>query len=126
MDILVFIHIFININKKIFEKVLSISKKWGNDENMMYVVGATQAEMLKNIRDIVPSHFLLIPGVGAQGGNLQDVAKFGLNKDCGLLVNASRSIIYASSGMDFAEKARQEALNMQKEMAGILEKSAVL
>ena len=113
-------------NKKIFEKVLSRSVKWGNHENMMFVVGATQAEMLKGIREIVPSHFLLIPGVGAQGGNLNDVAKFGMTTDCGLLVNASRSIIYASSGRDFAEKARQEALNMQKEMSVLLEKSGVV
>lgn len=112
-------------NKKIFEKVLARSQKWGTDENIMYVIGATQADMLKSIRNIVPSHFLLIPGVGAQGGKLEDVAKYGLNKDCGLLVNASRSIIYASSGKDFAEKAREEALTMQREMQIILEKAGI-
>jgi orotidine-5'-phosphate decarboxylase len=107
-------------NKKLFEQVLSKSQGWGTDENMMYVVGATQAEMLNDIRKIVPDHFLLVPGVGAQGGSLQEVAKYGLTKDCGLIVNSSRNIIYASGGTDFAEKAREEALKMQKEMEGIL------
>lgn len=108
--------------KKLFEKVLIHSQKWGNTNNMMYVVGATQAKMLEKIRKIVPEHFLLIPGVGAQGGNLTEVAQYGMNKNCGLLVNASRSIIYASNGKDFAEKARQEALKMQQEMEVLLEK----
>jgi len=83
---------------------------------MMYVVGATQAQQLETIRKIVPDHFLLVPGVGAQGGSLQEVARYGMNKEVGLLVNASRSIIFASSKEDFAEKAREEASRMQKEM----------
>lgn len=107
--------------KKLFEQVLATSKKWGTPENMMYVVGATQAEMLKDIRKLVPDHFLLVPGVGAQGGSLPDVAKYGMNKQCGLLVNSSRGIIYASNGTDFAEKARQEAQILQKEMQQLLE-----
>jgi orotidine-5'-phosphate decarboxylase len=86
----------------------------------MYVVGATKADMLAHIRQLVPDAFLLVPGVGAQGGSLQEVAKYGLNADCGLLVNAGRSIIYASSGLDFSQKAGQEAQQMQAEMAGIL------
>ncbi|HAA00127.1 MAG TPA: orotidine-5'-phosphate decarboxylase [Flavobacteriales bacterium] len=108
------------VEEKLFERVLKVSGQWGNASNMMYVVGATQASMLERIRQIVPDHFLLVPGVGAQGGSLEDVARFGMNKDCGLLVNASRSILYASSGSDFAEKAREEALNMQQQMAALL------
>ncbi len=107
--------------KKLYQQVLERSQAWGSNENMMYVVGATQAEMLTDIRKIVPDHFLLVPGVGAQGGSLQEVAKYGLTKDCGLIVNSSRNIIYASGGTDFAEKAREEALKMQKEMAGVLD-----
>ncbi len=103
--------------KRLFEHVLETSQKWGNDGNMMYVVGATQAEMLEVIRKIVPHHFLLIPGVGAQGGSLETVVKYGMNKDCGLLVNASRSIIYASKDRNFAERAAHEAAAIQKEMA---------
>jgi orotidine-5'-phosphate decarboxylase len=106
---------------KLFEEVLSRSKNWGSNENMMFVVGATKAEMLSSIRKIVPDHFLLVPGVGAQGGSLQEVAKYGLTKDCGLLVNSSRNIIYASKGTDFAEKSREEALKVQREMAAILD-----
>lgn len=105
----------------LYEQVLKISSGWGNAENMMYVVGATKAEYLSDIRKLVPDHFLLVPGVGAQGGSLSEVARYGMNKDCGLLVNASRSILYASSGTDFAEKARAEALKMQEEMAELLE-----
>ena len=105
---------------KLFEEVLTISQEWGTPENMMYVVGATQADHLVTVRKIVPDHFLLVPGVGAQGGSLRDVAKYGMNKDCGLLVNASRSILYASNGKDFAEKAREEALKIQQEMATLL------
>ncbi len=107
---------------RIFEDVLRISKSWSTPDTMMYVVGATKAEMLSDIRKIVPEHFLLVPGVGAQGGSLTEVAKYGMNKQCGLLVNSSRGIIYASSGEDFAEKARAEALILQKEMAELLEK----
>jgi orotidine-5'-phosphate decarboxylase len=106
--------------EKLFEKVLKTSKAWGSDENMMYVVGATKAEMLADIRKIIPTHFLLVPGVGAQGGSLQEVAKYGLTGECGLLVNSSRQIIYASSETDFAEKAREEALKVQQEMALLL------
>jgi orotidine-5'-phosphate decarboxylase len=106
--------------KRLFELVLDRSSKWGNCENMMYVVGATQAQMLADIRTIIPEHFLLVPGVGAQGGSLEEVAKYGMNAQCGLLVNASRSILFASSGSDFAEKAREEALKMQGQMDVLL------
>ena len=105
----------------LYEKVLRISKKWGTSENTMYVVGATQAEMLTEVRRLIPDHFLLVPGVGAQGGSLEDVAAYGMNAKCGLLVNSSRGIIYAGSGEDFADKARAEALILQKEMQLLLE-----
>ncbi|NVO21667.1 MAG: orotidine-5'-phosphate decarboxylase [Bacteroidetes bacterium] len=104
----------------LFQQVLSRSHKWGSAENMMYVIGATRAEMLAEVRKIIPDHFLLVPGVGAQGGSLQEVAKYGLNSHCGLLVNASRSIIFASSDTEFAIKAGAEALAMQKEMEILL------
>ncbi len=121
---------FLNISnsdgKRLFEKVLEISSKWGTAENMMYVVGATQAEMLKEIRKIVPDHFLLVPGVGAQGGSLQQVADYGMNHDCGLLVNASRSILYASAENDFAVKAREEAKKLKDEMEIYLRKYSVI
>jgi len=106
--------------KPLFEHVLEISKHWGTEDNMMYVVGATQAEMLVKIRAIIPNHFLLVPGVGAQGGSLQEVAKYGITKECGLLVNSSRAIIYADSTTTFAQTAAQEAEKVQKEMAHIL------
>lgn len=105
---------------RLFEKVLKTSQTWGSEENLMYVVGATQARSLEEIRKIAPDHFLLIPGVGAQGGSLAEVSRFGLNKDCGLLVNSSRGIIYASTGEDFADRAQEEAAVIQKEMAGYL------
>jgi len=105
---------------RLFERVLDRTSKWGTPDNIMYVVGATKAEMLEDIRKIVPDHFLLVPGVGAQGGDLNAVAKYGLNDHCGLLVNASRSILFASAGDDFAEKAKLEALSMQQEMETIL------
>ena len=105
---------------RLYEQVLKTSQQWGNADNMMYVVGATRAEMLADVRKIVPDHFLLVPGVGAQGGNLQEVVKYGMNKECGLLVNSSRNIIYASDKEDFATKAREEAMKMQKEMASLL------
>lgn len=108
--------------KKLFQQVLEISKSWGSDKNMMYVVGATRAEELVEIRRIIPNHFLLVPGVGAQGGNLQDIARNGMNSDCGILVNSTRSIIYAGNGLDFAEKARIEAKKLQVEMGVILSK----
>ncbi len=105
----------------LYQNVLETSKKWGTPDNMMYVVGATKAEMLSDIRKVVPDSFLLVPGVGAQGGSLSDVAKFGMNKQCGLLVNSSRGIIYASDGADFAEKAKEEAMKLQKEMEILLD-----
>src|ERR1035437_226461 len=100
----------------LFETVIETSMKWGNIENLMYVVGATKADMLEGIRKIIPDHFLLVPGVGAQGGSLEEVWKHGSNKVCGLLVNASRNIIYAGNGKDFAEKARDEAFKIQQQM----------
>ncbi len=103
-------------DRYLFETVLETSRQWGDASKLMYVVGATKAEMLTGIRKIVPDNFLLIPGVGAQGGNLADVVKYGMNKDCGLIVNASRSIIYASQGEDFAQKAGEEAHTMQQDM----------
>ena len=106
--------------ERLFEKVLKTSLNWGTDENMMYVVGATKAEMLTDIRAIVPDHFLLVPGVGAQGESLAEVAKYGLNSTCGLLVNSSRQIIYASSEADYAQAARVEAEKVQVEMEQIL------
>lgn len=107
--------------KLLYQEVLLASKKWSTPDNMMYVVGATKAEMLSDIRKIIPESFLLVPGVGAQGGSLSDVAKYGMNKQCGLLVNSSRGIIYASTGENFAEKAREEAMKLQKEMEVLLE-----
>lgn len=107
-------------HQKLYEQVISTSSKWASSNQMMYVVGATKAEEFKNIRKLAPDHFLLVPGVGAQGGSLSAVCEFGLNKECGLLVNAARSIIYASNGEDFAEKAREEALKLQQEMEQIL------
>jgi orotidine-5'-phosphate decarboxylase len=113
-------------DEKLFEKVIKTSKEWGTEENLMYVVGATKAEKLKEIRDIIPNHFLLVPGVGAQGGSLQEVAENGLNDKCGLLVNSSRGIIYASSEKDFAEKAGQAAKEVQQEMAELLKGNGLL
>ncbi len=107
---------------RLFEKVLTKSQEWGNDENMMYVVGATQGSMFADIRKLAPNHFLLVPGVGAQGGSLQEVCKYGITKDCGLLVNSSRGIIYASQGDDFAEVAAQKAKELQEQMAEELAK----
>lgn len=108
--------------ERLFEKVLKKSQEWGNDRNMMYVVGATQGRMFEDIRKIVPDHFLLVPGVGAQGGSLQEVCKYGMIKDCGLLVNSSRGIIYASHDEDFAEVAGQKAQELQLQMADELAK----
>ena len=108
--------------ERLFEKVLKKSQEWGNDENMMYVVGATQGQMFEDIRKVAPNHFLLVPGVGAQGGSLQEVCKYGIIKDCGLLVNSSRGIIYASNGDDFAEVAGQKAKELQEQMAAELAK----
>ena len=108
--------------KKLYETVLETSKKWKNAQNLMYVVGATKAEYFAEIRKIIPNSFLLVPGVGAQGGNLQEVCKYGMNQQIGLLINSSRGIIYASNQEDFAQKAREEALKLQQEMATILAK----
>ncbi|TCD26228.1 orotidine-5'-phosphate decarboxylase [Pedobacter psychrodurus] len=105
---------------KLFEKVLKTSQTWATDEQMMYVVGATRGAAFGDVRKLAPDHFLLVPGVGAQGGDLNEVCKYGLNSQCGLLINSSRGIIYASQGEDFAEKAREEALKLQKEMEQIL------
>jgi len=109
----------------LFEQVISTSATWATPDQMMYVVGATQAEYVERVRQLVPDHFLLVPGVGAQGGNLEEISRLGMNQQCGLLVNATRSIIYASSGPDFAEKARAEALRMQQEMEALLEELLV-
>ena len=108
--------------ERLFEQVLLTSKHWGTDQNMMYVVGATKAEELAGIRKIVPEHFLLVPGVGAQGGSLQEVAEYGLNRQCGLLVNSSRAIIYASNGTDFAKLAGNIALKTRNEMFELLKR----
>ena len=108
--------------ERLFEKVLRRSQQWSSDEQMMYVVGATQGQMFEDIRRLAPTHFLLVPGVGAQGGSLQEVCKYGMTRDCGLLVNSSRGIIYASQGEDFAEAAAQKARELQEQMAEELAK----
>lgn len=109
-----------NSGERLFEKVLKRSQQWGNDENMMYVVGATQGKLFADIRKIVPNHFLLVPGVGAQGGSLEEVCEYGMNADCGLIVNSSRAIIYADSTDRFAEVAGEKAHEVQGEMSSIL------
>lgn len=110
-----------NNGERLFEAVLRTSKQWGGDDaNMMYVVGATQGSLFKDIRAIVPHHFLLVPGVGAQGGSLQEVCKYGLTDECGLLVNSSRGIVYADSTENFAEVAAQKARDLQQQMAEVL------
>lgn len=111
---------------KLYEVVLKKSQSWGNPDNMMYVVGATKASMLKDIRKIVPEHFLLIPGIGAQGGDLREVCVNGMNNHCGLIVNASRSILFASNGKDYEQAARNEALTLQKEMESQLNQFKLL
>jgi orotidine-5'-phosphate decarboxylase len=111
--------------ERLFEKVLKKSQEWGNTENMMYVVGATQGKMFEDIRKLAPDHFLLVPGVGAQGGSLQEVCKYGMNKDCGLLVNSSRGIIYASNDNHFAEVAANKARELQQEMDEELTKAGL-
>lgn len=105
---------------ELYKEVLKTALTWKNSENLMFVVGATKPTYFEEIRKIVPNHFLLVPGVGAQGGNLQEVCKYGLNEDCGLLVNSARSIIYAGNGLDFAKAAQLEALKLQQEMALVL------
>jgi len=106
--------------KQVYKHVLETSKAWKNSENLMYVVGATKAEYLAEIRKIIPDSFLLVPGVGAQGGNLQDVCKYGMNNQVGLLINSSRGIIYASKEADFASAAAIKARNLQKQMANLI------
>lgn len=106
--------------ERLFEKVLRKSLEWGNADNMMYVVGATQGQMFEDIRKIVPNHFLLVPGVGAQGGSLEDVCKYGMTPDCGLIVNSSRAIIYADSTENFANIAAEEAQKVAQQMAQLL------
>lgn len=111
---------------KLYEAVLRKSQEWGDKRNMMYVVGATKAEMLGGIRDIVPDHFLLVPGVGAQGGSLQEVAKYGMNSHCGLIVNSSRGIIFADKTEQFAVRAGEEARKLQGEMEILLKEKGIL
>lgn len=108
-------------SKPLYQHVLETSKTWKNANNLMYVIGATKAEFFAEIRKIAPNNFLLVPGIGAQGGNLQEVCKYGINSNIGLLINSSRAIIYASNGTNFAEKAREEALKIQTEMETILD-----
>ncbi len=103
--------------ERLFETVLKKSQRWGNDYNMMYVVGATQGKMFEDVRKVAPAHFLLVPGIGAQGGSLHEVCKYGMTRDCGLLVNSSRGIIYASDGEDFAAAAATKARELQESMA---------
>ena len=112
--------------EELYKTVIKTSKTWENSQNLMYVVGATKAEYFTEIRKIVPNSFLLVPGVGAQGGSLYDVCSYGLNDTIGLLINSSRGIIYASNGEDFAEKAREEALKMQQEMGMIMKQNDLL
>lgn len=117
--------LFENKNQeRLFEKVLIKTQEWGNERNMMYVVGATQGAMFKDIRKLVPNHFLLVPGVGAQGGSLSEVCKYGIIKECGLLVNSSRGIIYADNTENYAKVAGEKAHEIQQEMALELEKLA--
>ncbi|MBT8254706.1 MAG: orotidine-5'-phosphate decarboxylase [Flavobacteriaceae bacterium] len=107
--------------KPLYQEVIEVSKSWKNSQNLMYVVGATKAEYLAEIRNIIPDSFLLVPGVGAQGGSLEDVCRYGMNQDVGLLVNSSRGILYASSGKDFAIAAAEKAKELQIQMKAILE-----
>lgn len=113
-------------NQNLFERVLHVSKTWGDKNNLMYVVGATQAKYLQKIREIIPENFLLVPGVGAQGGSVKEVSKYGMNNSCGLLVNASRSIIYASSTADFGKAASLKAREMHLEMADALNEKGII
>ena len=108
--------------ERLFEKVIRKSQEWGNDENMMYVVGATRGEMFKDIRKVAPKAFLLVPGIGAQGGSLEDVCKYGMIEDCGLLVNSSRAIIYADNTENFATVAGEKAKEVQQQMALLVER----
>lgn len=115
-----------NEHSKLFEQVLKISQNWGTKEQMMYVVGATRAEMLADVRKIIPNHFLLVPGVGAQGGSLSEVSKYGMNAQCGLIVNSSRAIIFADSTDKFAQYAEEEAQKVQIEMEMLLKEKNII
>jgi orotidine-5'-phosphate decarboxylase len=110
----------------LWQEVLRRTMTWGTPDNTMYVIGATKADMLAKVRELVPDHFLLVPGVGAQGGSLSEVARNGMNSQCGLLVNSSRAIIYAGDDEDFAERAREAAKAVQREMAGLLEEAGLV
>jgi len=112
--------------ERLFEKVLRKSQEWANDQNMMYVVGATQGKMFEDIRKIVPNHFLLVPGIGAQGGSLEEACKYGMNSKCGLIVNSSRAIIYADKSEAFAQAAKNEAEKVQKQMAEQLKAAHII
>ena len=112
--------------ERLFEKVLRTSLKWGNEDNMMYVVGATRGSLFEDVRRIVPRHFLLVPGVGAQGGSLEEVCRYGMNDNCGLLVNSSRGIIFADSTERFADVAREKARELQQQMETILRERNLL
>ncbi len=112
--------------ERLYERVLRKSQEWGNDRNMMYVVGATKADMLEGIRKIVPEHFLLVPGVGAQGGSLEEVAKYGMNNHCGLIVNSSRGIIFADKTENFARRAGEEARKLQADMERLLAEQGIV
>lgn len=120
-----FQHIKDTTGTPLFETVLKKTQQWGNEDNMMYVCGATQAAMLADIRKTAPNHFLLVPGVGAQGGSLEEVAKYGMNKQCGLIVNSSRGIIHASREDDFAQEAGRKARALQQQMANLLLDSGI-
>tara|TARA_B100000683_G_scaffold73004_1_gene71606 strand:+ start:195 stop:1013 length:819 start_codon:yes stop_codon:yes gene_type:complete len=111
--------------EKLFEKVIKTSKHWGSEKNMMYVIGATRSKQLSEVRKIIPHHFLLVPGIGIQGGNLEDVAKYGMNKDCGLLVNSSRGVIYSGDGINFAEASRKAAKQLQNKMDILLSERGI-
>jgi len=111
---------------RLFERVLTLSQQWGNTDNLMYVIGATRAEMLKDIRKIVPQHFLLVPGIGAQGGSLAEVAGYGMTNKCGLLVNSSRGIIFADNSENFDKVAREKAREIQLEMAQYLKEHKII
>ncbi len=112
--------------KKLYEKVLETSREWASKNQIMYVTGATRAKELAAVRKLVPEHFLLVPGVGAQGGSLEETARYGMNSRCGLLVNSSRGILYASQGKDFAEKAASEAEKLQRQMDALLKQHGIL
>lgn len=112
--------------ERLFEKVMRVSQNWADENTMMYVVGATQGKLFTDVRKVVPNHFLLVPGVGAQGGSLEEVAEYGMNNECGLLVNSSRQIIYADKSEQFADAARKEARSVQKKMEAILKEKSLI